>query len=120
VVEGRVDDSVGRRGSTAHAIQVVHVAAEDLSAGTGQRLCPRVRARKPNYPVPRLDELWNQIGTDETGGSRHEDSHVAPPTSPTTKNRRDDPPRKDAIAIAIDQPEDVDVGDIVVRPTAQS
>lgn len=25
-----------------------------------------------------------------------------------------------AIAFAIDQPEDVDVGDIVVRPTAQS
>ena len=47
MVEGRVDDAVGRLCGAAQAAQVVDVAVEDLRTGTGERLGASGRTAEP-------------------------------------------------------------------------
>ena len=80
MVEGRVDDAVGRLCGGAQAVQVVHVAAEDLRPGTGERLGARVRTAEPDHVMACADEFRNEIGTDKAGGAGQKHSHPAPPS----------------------------------------
>lgn len=57
VVEGRVDDAVGRLCGGVQAVQVVHVAAEDLRPGTSGRLGARVRTTEPDHVMACVDEF---------------------------------------------------------------
>jgi hypothetical protein len=79
VVEGRVDDAVGRLCGDAQTVQVVHVAAEDLCPGTGECLGPRVRPAEPDHAMACADKFRNQKGTDKAGGACQKHSH---PTAP--------------------------------------
>jgi hypothetical protein len=69
VVEGRVDDAVGCLCGDSQAVQVVHVATEDLRPGTGERLGPHVRTAKPDYLMACVDEFRNEKGTDKAGSA---------------------------------------------------
>src|SRR5262245_5405093 len=76
-VEGRVDDTVGRVCGRAQAVQIVHVAAKDLRPGKGERLGTCVRTAEPDYVIARVDEFWNEIGTDKAGCTCQKHSHSA-------------------------------------------
>lgn len=60
VVEGQVDDAVGRLRGGAQPVQVVHVAAEDLRPGTGERPGAHVRTAEPDHAMACVDQFRNQ------------------------------------------------------------
>ncbi len=69
MVEGRVDDAVGQLCGGAQAVQVVHVATENLRPGMGERLGARVRTAEPDHVMACVDEFRNEKATDKAGGA---------------------------------------------------
>ena len=76
MVEGRVDDAVGRLCGGAQAVQVVHVAAKDLCPGPGERLGARVRTAEPDHVMACVDEFRDEKGTDKASCACHEYAHA--------------------------------------------
>ena len=66
MVEGRVDDAVGRLCGGAQAVEIIHVAAEDLRPGSGERLGARVRTAEPDHVMACADQFRNQRRADES------------------------------------------------------
>jgi hypothetical protein len=64
VLEGEVDDAVGRRGGGAQAFDVVEAAAVDLGAGRGDRLGRGVGAGEADDLVAGSEELGDDGGAD--------------------------------------------------------
>jgi len=62
-------------GSDTQAVQVVHVAAEDLRPATGERLGARIRTAEPDHVMACVDEFRNQKRTDKAGGAGKKHSH---------------------------------------------
>ena len=76
MVECRVDDAFGRLCGRAQAVQVVHVAAEDLRPGTGERLGAFVRTAEPDHVMASADQFRDDRRAYETCSTRNEYSHV--------------------------------------------
>jgi len=69
VIEGQVDDAVGRLRSGAQAVQIIHVAAHNLRRGTVKRLGTSIQAAESGDVMASVDEFQNEIGTDRAGGT---------------------------------------------------
>jgi len=76
MVECRVDDAFGRRCGGAQAVQVVHVAAEDLRPDTGERLGAFVRTREPDHVMASADQFRDDRRAYETCSTRNKYSHI--------------------------------------------
>jgi hypothetical protein len=77
----RLEDAgaVGYLCADTQAVQVVHVTAEDLCPGTGERFGARVRTAKSDDVMACVDEFRNEKRTDKAGGARRIHFHPAPP-----------------------------------------
>ena len=75
VLEGEVDDPVGRGGGGAQALEVVEAAAVDLGAGRGERVGRGVGAGEPDDLVARVDQLGDDGGADPAAGAGDEHAH---------------------------------------------
>ena len=64
-----MDDAVGRLCGGAQAVQVVHVAAEDLGSYLAKGLGTRVRTVEPDDAIACVDEFRNMKGIDEASGT---------------------------------------------------
>ena len=79
VLEGEVDDAVGRPGGLAQPVEIVQVAAPDLGASGRERLGRAVRARQPHDLMPGLQQLGHDRRADVPGRAGHENTHGKPP-----------------------------------------
>ena len=70
MLEGEVDDAVGRGGGGAQALEVVEAAAVDLGAGRGDGVGRGVGAGEPDDLVARVEELGDDGGADPAGRRR--------------------------------------------------
>ena len=75
MLEGEVDDPVGRGGGGAQALEVVEAAAVDLGAGGGDRLGRGVGAGEADDLVAGIDELGDDGGADPAAGAGDEHAH---------------------------------------------
>jgi hypothetical protein len=74
VLEGEVDDAVGRSGGLAQPVEIVQVAAPDLSAGGLERPGRAVGARQPHDLMPGLQQLGHDGRADVPGCAGHENA----------------------------------------------
>jgi hypothetical protein len=102
VVEGRVDDAVGRLCGGAKATQLVHVTAEDLRPSTGERLDARIRTAEPDHVMTRVDKFRHEKGTDKAGRSCEKHSHPAPLVRPGLRLRSPYHDNRQALANDLD------------------
>jgi hypothetical protein len=75
VVEGQVDDAVGRGGAGAQAGEVVEGAAVHFGAGRRQCCGGRVRAGKADDLMPGVEEFADNRRSDVSRGAGHKDTH---------------------------------------------
>src|SRR5690606_21450623 len=89
VLEGQVDDAVGRSGGCGEAAEIVEVASVRLGAGSRQSGGGLVRAGQADDLVSRCEEFGDEGGADVSGGSGDEYAHglrlpaLAPVRGPT-------------------------------------
>ena len=75
MLEGQVDDAVGRRGAGAQAVEVVEAAAVHLGARGGDRLGRGVGAGEADDLVAGIDELGDDGGADPAACAGDEYAH---------------------------------------------
>ena len=76
VNEGSVDHAVRHGRALAQAFEVIKIAAMHLSARGHKRLGAGLRAREAQHLMARVNELWNDGGTDKAGSSGDKDTHI--------------------------------------------
>ena len=75
MLEGQVDDPVGRRGGGAQPIEVVERTAMRLGPGLGDQHGRGIRTGEPDDLVSGVDELANDGGADKPGRAGDEYTH---------------------------------------------
>ena len=70
-----MDDTVRIRGALAQAVEVFEIAVEDFSAGGAELFGSGFRTGEPEDGVACLDEVRDEEGTDEAGGSGNKNAH---------------------------------------------
>ncbi|GII54964.1 hypothetical protein Pth03_33530 [Planotetraspora thailandica] len=79
MLEGQVNDAVGRGGAAAKAVEVVEGAAVHLGAGGRQRGGRPIRAGQADDLVPGFEEFEDDGGPDVPGRASDEYAHYAIP-----------------------------------------
>ena len=78
MLEGEVDDAVGRPGSLAQPVEIVQVAAPHLGACGLECRRGAVGTRQPDDLVPGLEQFGHERRTDVPGRASHENTHGKP------------------------------------------
>ncbi len=73
--EGRVDHAVRRVRRRSQDVEIVQSAAPSLRAAGGERRGGLVRTGKADDPVPRVEQVADDGGTDEAGRAGDEYAH---------------------------------------------
>ncbi len=76
VNEGRVDHTVRHGRALAQAFEVIKIAAMYLGARGRKRLGAGIRARQAQHLMARVNEFWNDGGTDKAGGAGNKNTHI--------------------------------------------
>ncbi len=76
VNEGRVDHAVRHGRALAQAFEVIKIATMHLGPRGRKRLGASLRAGEAQHLVARVNEFWNDGGTDKAGSSGDKDTHV--------------------------------------------
>jgi hypothetical protein len=79
VLEGEVDDAVGRRGGLAQPVEVVEVTAPDLGTGGLQRLGGAIGTREAHDLVSGPQQLGDDCRAHVPGRTRDENTHENSP-----------------------------------------
>jgi hypothetical protein len=75
VVEGQVDDAVGRVGACAQCVQILKVAAQNLGPRRRNGFGRYVRSGQTDHAVTCVDEFRNHGRADEAGRAGDEYPH---------------------------------------------
>src|SRR5204863_5153907 len=79
VLEGQVDDAIGRGGCPPQAVEVVQIAALHLGAGGGQCGGGAVGTGQADDLMPGREQFGDDGGTDVSGRAGDENTHEKPP-----------------------------------------
>ena len=77
VIEGRMDDSVGRVRGGVQLVQIVQIPADNLRPGARQGLGAVGLTAEPDHPMAGGDKFRNEIGANEARGAGQEHIHLA-------------------------------------------
>ena len=71
-----MDHAVRHGRALAQAFEVVKIAAMHLGACGRKRFGASLRARQAKHLMARVNEFWNDSGTDKAGGAGNKHTHI--------------------------------------------
>jgi hypothetical protein len=75
-----VNHAIRHGGADAQTLQIFEIASMHLRTGSSQCLGSRIGAGQTEHLVTRLNQVPNHNRTDESGGTRYENTHGISPS----------------------------------------